>query len=55
MLEHNKEHARELSETGARLAVAGLGHEADMISNAVHFFDFANESLENAVELLGGK
>ena len=55
MLEHNKQHARELSETGARLADAGFDHAADMISDAVHYFDHANDSLEIAVSLIGGE
>ena len=52
MLEHNKQHARELSETGDRLAEAGFAHAADMISDAVHYFDHANDSLEIAVGLI---
>ena len=52
MLEHNKQHARELSETGERLADAGFTHAADMISDAVHYFDHANDSLEIAVGLI---
>jgi len=55
MLEHNKQHARELSETGARLAEAGFDHAADMINDAVHYFDHANDSLEIAVGLIGGQ
>ena len=54
MLEHNKQHALELSQTGERLANAGFDHAADMISDAVHYFDHANDSLETAVELIGG-
>jgi len=54
MLDHNKDHALELSETGARLADAGLTHAADMISDAVRYFDHANDSLEIAVSLVSG-
>ena len=53
MLEHNKQHARELSEVGARLAESGFEHAADMIADAVHYFDHANDSLEIAVSLIG--
>ena len=52
MLDHNKQHARELSETGDRLAEAGFAHAAEMISDAVHYFDHANDSLEIAVGLI---
>jgi len=52
MLEHNKQHARELSEAGARLAAVGLPHAAVMINDAVHYFDHANEKLELAVDLI---
>lgn len=54
MLEHNKQHAHELSDTGARLAEAGFEHAADMIADAVSYFNHANDSLEIAVGLLGG-
>ena len=54
MLEHNKQHALELSQTGERLANAGFDGAADMISDAVHYFDHANDSLETAVEMIGG-
>ena len=54
MLDHNKQHARELSETGARLEDAGLASAAKLIKDAVHDFDHANEKLEKAVSLIGG-
>ena len=52
MLEHNKQHARELAETGNRLAGAGLENAAELINGAVHYFDHANENLEKAVKLI---
>jgi len=52
MLEHNKQHAHELSETGDRLADAGLSHAAEMISDAVRYFDHANDSLNIAIGLI---
>jgi len=51
MLSHNKDHAKELSQMGARLGSLGFTQAADEIANAVHFFDHANESLEKAVQL----
>ena len=54
MLEHNRQHARELSEIGVRLAGAGLDTESGLISDAVHYFDHANDSLEKAVGLITG-
>ena len=55
MIEHNKQHARELSETGERLAEAGYEHASDMINDAVHYFDHANDSLEIAAKLIKGE
>jgi len=52
MLDHNKQHARELSEMGDRLAGAGFEHAADMINDAVHYFDHANDSLKIAIGLI---
>ena len=54
MLDHNKQHAFELSEAGGRLASAGLADAAELIDDAVHYFDHANDKLENAVKLIGG-
>ena len=54
MLEHNKQHARELAETGGRLADAGVESAAELIKGAVHYFDHANENLEKAVSLIDG-
>ena len=54
MLDHNKQHAFELAEAGGRLASAGLEGAAELISDAVNYFDHANEKLENAVKLIGG-
>jgi len=55
MLEHNKQHARELAETGSRLAGTGLSGAAELISDAVHYFDHANEKLEHAIMLINGE
>jgi len=55
MLDHNKQHARELSETGGRLASAGFSDAADRITDAVHYFDHANESLEKAIDIVGSR
>jgi len=52
MLDHNKQHARELAETGNRFASAGFAGAAELISDAVHYFDHANEKLEKAVGLI---
>ena len=54
MLEHNKEHARELAQAGGRLSAAGIKGAADLVSDAVHYFDHANEKLEKAVKLIDG-
>ena len=48
MLEHNRDHARELSETGLKLG----GGAAELISEAVHYFEHGNEKLQKAVELI---
>ena len=55
MLEHNKQHADELSRTGSRLEDAGLAEPARLIGEAVHYFAHANEKLEQAVEILRNK
>ena len=52
MLEHNRQQARELLETGRRLADAGNNEAAEYIDSAVHYFDHANESLEKAAAAL---
>jgi len=52
MLEHNRQHAQELADTGNRLADTGLSDAAEMIGEALHYFDHANEKLEKAVESL---
>jgi len=52
MLQHNRQHARELAETGAVFEGAGLSAAAKYISGAVHDFDHANEKLEKAIELI---
>ena len=54
MLEHNRQHARELADVGARLATAGIEGAAALVSDAVHYFDHANEKLERAVGMIGG-
>lgn len=51
MLEHNVQHAQELSETGARLADAGLVLAAEKIGCAVSHFNNANQCLEEAIKL----
>ena len=52
MLEHNKQHARELSDAGVRLAGAGLSGSAELIAEAVCHFEYANDKLEKAVGLV---
>ena len=54
MLEHNKQHAHELSEVGGRLAGAGLAEAAALIGEAAHYFDHANDKLEKAILLCRG-
>ena len=54
MLEHNKQHASELSDIGARISDSGVKGAAKFIDEAVHYFDHANESLEKAVGLIEG-
>ena len=52
MLEHNKQHACELAETGGRLAGAGFTGTAELINDAVRHFDYANSKLETAIGLI---
>ena len=54
MLEHNKQHARELNDIGGRVAGSGAHDAAKLIDEAVHYFDHANESLEKALYLVEG-
>jgi hypothetical protein len=54
MLEHNREHAAELSVMGVRLADGGFEYAADMITDAVHYFEHASDSLTIAVDLVEG-
>ena len=55
MLEHNKQHSRELAEIGDRLTGAGLAQAAELIGSAVRQFDLANSDLEKAVALFRGE
>jgi hypothetical protein len=55
MLEHNRSHALELAEAGTKLIEAGYSREADLILDAVRFFDQGNDKLEQTLELLGNK
>ena len=55
MLEHNRQHAQELAETGGRIADAGLEQAAGFIQEAVHSFEHANSSLEKAIRAIGGE
>jgi len=52
MLEHNRQHAHELSEMGERLNDAGSEGAAELIRDAVHYFAHANEKLDEAVALI---
>ena len=54
MLEHNKQHAHELADSGDRFNQAGLSQTAQLISEAVLFFDLANEQLAAAIGQIGG-
>ena len=49
MLEHNKQHARELSEISARLLNSGFARSAESIGEAVDYFDNASAKLEQAI------
>ena len=52
MLEHNKQHAQELADICKRFADAGFSQPAELIGDAIHYFDHANENLEKAVCLI---
>ena len=54
MLEHNKQHAKELLETGGRLKASGAEEAAVKIDEAVHYFEHANEMMEKSISLIGG-
>ena len=52
MLDHNKQHAHELSDTGVRLSDEGFELAAKLIAEAVHHFNQANDKMEKAVALI---
>lgn len=52
ILDHNKQHTRELADTGGRLAEEGFANAAELISDAVRCFNQANDQIEKAVRLL---
>ena len=54
MLDHNRDHTRELYDAGHRLLAAGSGEAAVLVSEAAHYFEHGNEKLQKAVELLNG-
>ena len=54
MLDHNTQHAQELSDAGSRLASKGLADAAGLISDAVSSFSRANEKLEKAIRIIEG-
>ena len=52
MLEHNRSHACELEESGGKLLAAGRREAAQLVFDAVHYFEHCNEKLEEAVKML---
>ena len=54
MLDHNRDHTRELYDAGRRFDAAGSHAAAALISEAAHYFEHGNEKLQKAVELLNG-
>ena len=54
MLDHNRDHTRELYDAGHRFDAAGKHEAAAIIGEAAHYFDHGNEKLQRAVELLNG-
>ncbi|MDR2572680.1 MAG: cobalt transporter [Oscillospiraceae bacterium] len=53
MLEHNKQHADELSATGSKIEASGMTDAANKIKAAVFHFSHANEELEKAIGAIG--
>ena len=53
MLEHNRQHAHELEDTSVRLVEESLPKAAELIDEAVSFFNQANDKIEEAVKLIG--
>ena len=51
MLDHNRSHADELHDAGHKLEGINVD-AAQLISEAVHYFNHGNEKLQKAVELL---
>ena len=49
MLDHNKQHAKELMDTSSRLKDEGFSNASDLIGEAVQFFNKANEKMEIAI------
>lgn len=54
MLDHNRQHARELVQSAEMLKSAGRADAAELIFDAVHYFEHGNDKLEGAVNALSG-
>jgi len=52
MLEHNKQHAKELVELAIKLENRGLHDTATIILNAVYDFERGNDKLEAAINTI---
>ncbi|MDR2570432.1 MAG: hypothetical protein LBD23_09070 [Oscillospiraceae bacterium] len=52
MLEHNKQHADELSATGSKIEATGMTDAANKIKAAVSHFSHANDELEKAIGII---
>lgn len=48
-LDHNRQHVRELAEMGVRFADSGFARASELITEAIGFFDKANNKLDEAI------
>lgn len=55
MVEHNRHHGEDLHEIYHALADAGSAETAEIVHQAMHLFEDANEKLEQAMKKLGGE
>lgn len=55
MVEHNRHHGEDMHEVYHALADSGRAQEAELVHQAMHLFEDANEKLELAMKKLGGE
>jgi hypothetical protein len=55
MIEHNVQHCQELARTAQKIESAGHPEAAELVRDAVHYFDHANGKLKQAAAAISGE